>query len=64
MMAKSKCYVGYDDDVESLFFGPGPFKWTQLLPPVFPSFPELFVDCTKSADIKVLAKIFKLKPSG
>ena len=64
MLSKSKCYVGYDNDDESLFFGPGPFKWTQLLPQAFPSFPELFLDCTKWADIKVLAKMFKLRPSG
>ena len=53
MLSKSKCYVGYDDD-EPLIFGPL----------AIPSFPELFVDCTKWADIKVLAKIFKLRPSG
>ena len=62
MLAKGKCYVGYDDD--HYFFGLGPSQWTQLLRQAFPSFPVLFVDCTKSADIKVLAKIFKLKPSG
>ena len=64
MLSKSKCYAGYEDDDESLLFGPGSFKLTQLLPQAFPSFPGLFVDCTKWAEIKVLAKMFKLRPSG